>query len=63
MSSIFISMVFLGIFYNFIILQEQPMPVASEACTGNNEAYLNTIQSSVMPKHEYCGQEGAIDKY
>ncbi|XP_078309678.1 uncharacterized protein LOC111106160 isoform X2 [Crassostrea virginica] len=37
--------------------EEQPMPVASEACTGNNEAYLNTIQTSVMLKHEYCGQE------
>ena len=63
MSSIFISLFFFWIFHNFIILQEQPMPVVSETCTGNNETYFNTIQSSVMPKHEYCGQEGAVEKY
>ena len=39
------------------------MPVVIETCTGNNEDYLNTIQTSVMLKHEYNGQEGAIDKY
>ena len=39
------------------------MPVVSEACTDNKETYLNSIQSSVMPKHEYCGQEGAVGKY
>nr|XP_022296421.1 uncharacterized protein LOC111106160 [Crassostrea virginica] len=39
--------------------EEQSMPIVSEACTGNKDS----IQSSVMPKHEYCGQEGAVDKY